>query len=62
MLVVFCVEPGKIGDTASSPEPAPPVANISVVADVVGSPTVVGVTDEVVVVPQGDAQAAVVII
>ena len=62
VLAAFGVEGAQVGSAVSPPEPVPPVADVGGVADAARSPTVIGVAKEVVVVPQGDAQAAVPIV
>ena len=61
VLAGFVEEGGEVPGRLRAPEPRPPVTDVGGRSYSVGPPAVVGVADEVVVLPQGDAQPAVIV-
>ena len=59
MLLTLRVQCGQVRGAVGAPEPQPPVPDVSVTSNAVGSPVIVGVAHEVVVVAQCDSKAAV---
>jgi len=61
VLITFTEESTHVGIAVGANKPGPPVADVGIVANAIRPPSVVGVADEVIVVAQSAAQAAIVV-
>ncbi len=62
VLVGRVVQGAQIGTAARTAKPAPPVPNVCIRTDAIGSPIVISVADVVVVVPQCGAQVTIAVV